>query len=52
MFTLLLMRVGIFDNELRSKSIDECLKSDVLNSIDMNDLLNQHLIKPKKRVKI
>ena len=27
MITLFLMKVGVFENELESKSIDDCLKS-------------------------
>ena len=49
--TLFLMKVGVFENELETKSIDDCLKSDVISKIDLNDLLNQHLIRPSKKLK-
>lgn len=48
--TLFLMKVGVFENELETKTIDECLKSDVISKIDLNDLLNQHLIRPSKKL--
>lgn len=45
------MKVGVFENELETKSIDECLKSDIFREISLNDILNQHLIKPNKKIK-
>ena len=51
MITLFLMKVGVFENELETKSIDEYLKSDIFRQINLNDLLNQHLVRPCKRVK-
>lgn len=51
MITLFLMKVGVFENELETKSIDEYLKSDIFRQINLNDLLNQHLVRPSKRVK-
>lgn len=51
MITLFLMKVGVFENELETKSIDECLKSEVFRQINLNDLLNQHLIRPAKKLK-
>lgn len=51
MITMFLMKVGVFENELSTKSIDECLKSDVFVEISLNDLLNQQLLRPGKKVK-
>jgi hypothetical protein len=49
--TLFLMKIGVFENELESKSIDDCFNSELLSKIDLNDLLNQHLIRPIKKCK-
>jgi len=52
MITVFLIKVGVFENELESKSIDEFLKSDIFRQITRNDLLNQHLLRPNKKRKL
>ena len=52
MITVFLIKVGVFENELESKPIDEFLKSDIFRQITRNDLLNQHLLRPNKKRKL
>jgi hypothetical protein len=52
MITVFLIKVGVFENELKNKPIDEFLKSDVFKQITKNDLLNQHLLRPNKKRKL
>ncbi len=52
MITVFLIKVGVFENELESKPIEEFLKSDIFRQITRNDLLNQHLLRPNKKRKL
>lgn len=52
MITVFLIKVGVFENELESKPIDEFLQSDIFKQITKNDLLNQHLLRPNKKRKL
>lgn len=52
MITVFLIKVGVFENELESKPIEEFLKSDIFKQITRNDLLNQHLLRPNKKRKL
>ena len=52
MITVFLIKVGVFENELEIKPIEEFLKSDIFRQITRNDLLNQHLLRPNKKRKL
>ena len=52
LYSMFLLKAGIFKNELNDQPLDKCFKSEGFREISREDLLNQGLINCRGRKKV